>query len=309
MLFSNSSAANTVGLHIGTDAMALASVTTGKADQPKSRQCSSLRIEDFSLANSSSIGDQLGQVVKKHRLSGAACVAVLEPDMYELFMLPAPPVAEDEMLQALKWRVKDLVDYPLEEAVIDVFPIPVEKHREARVYLVVARNENIRTVVNIVEQSGLELTAIEIAELALGNLVEKIDGSAQGIGLIHFGEKDSRVNVYHNSALFLSRQIDIGLNEMRQVVADDPETIFENITLELQRTMDFFESEFAKPPIGNIYLSPRHPVLQSLCDYLGDHMGVKVQLMNVDHLFPGEDMMEDEDQVNCLLALGGASRK
>ena len=54
----------------------------------------------------------------------APTVSVLDPDSYRLLLVEAPDVPADELRAAVRWRVKDLIDFHVDDAVIDVFEMP-----------------------------------------------------------------------------------------------------------------------------------------------------------------------------------------
>ena len=66
----------------------------------------------------------LSDAVVKYGLTGCDCNLVLHPSEYQLLLVEAPKVAPQELKQAMKWRVKDLVTEPLDSLIIDIFPLP-----------------------------------------------------------------------------------------------------------------------------------------------------------------------------------------
>ena len=67
---------------------------------------------------------KLAAFVEQHKLAGMDTALVLRASEYRLFFLDAPNVPEEERSHAAKFLVKDLIDYPLEDAAIDVFEVP-----------------------------------------------------------------------------------------------------------------------------------------------------------------------------------------
>lgn len=294
-----------VGLYLAADGIAVAEVTCKSDAPPVLQSC------DFISAIEPA--DQLKQLtnyIKQRNLKNTDCVVVLEDNQYNLFQMPLPPVEESELRSALRWSVKDLINYPVDQAVVDVFRVPVQQHREAKIYAVVTPREEIQKTVDFIRKTGLSLSAIDIEELSLGNIVEKIEGQTRGITVIHFGEQHGAISLYSDSALYLSRKIDTGLKQLEDMQSQAAlEQIYESIILELQRSLDFYESEYARPPISKLVVAPRHPVLQGFCDYVSSQSGLKIELINLAQIYPDSSELGDENQARCLLAIAAASRK
>ena len=51
---------------------------------------------------------------------------VLRSGDYQLALVEAPDVPPAELRAAMRWRLKDTIDFPVEQAVIDVFDVPAQ---------------------------------------------------------------------------------------------------------------------------------------------------------------------------------------
>ena len=87
----------------------------------------------------------LRQVVRDLDARGLPVVATLPNSAYSLVQLEAPELEPEELREAMRWRVKDLIDFPVEEAVIDVFGLPASRRPGAPelVYAVVAKSHEV----------------------------------------------------------------------------------------------------------------------------------------------------------------------
>lgn len=298
-----------VGIYLAADGFAVAEIDSSNDLMPALKSCQYIAATDFD--------DRLKQLesyIKQHDLKKRSCSVVIDGAYYNLIQMAAPPVEDNELKDALRWSVKDFVDYPVEQAVIDVFRVPSQKNREAKVFVVASLRDDIQQMVDFIRKSGLRLQSIDIEELSLGNIIRKIPGHEKGIALLNFEQHHGSVNLYHDSALYLSRRLDIGLERMEELqslgseLTDIEEQVYDPIILELQRSMDFYESEFTKPPISHLVLSPKHPMLQSFFDYAESHSGLRVEFIHLPQLFPDSTELDDETNSNCLLAIAAASR-
>lgn len=295
-----------VGLYFTSDGIAVAAIDSS-AEAP-----ATLKLCAFFAA--SEPGEQLQQLqryVKENNLKNRPCVAVLEDSQYSLFQIPAPPVEDDELISALRWNIKDLVNYPTDEAIIDAFRVPTQERREAKIYVVVTPRHEIEKTIDFVRKTGLKLDTIDIEELSLGNLIEQMENLTRGVAVIHFGQNHGAISLYSDSALYLTRKIDTGLTRFEAMPSlDSAERTYESIILELQRSLDFYESEFSRPPISKLIIAPRHPILQGFSDYVSNHSDLTVEIMKLGQIFYTDSTaLDDENQARCLLAIAAASRK
>ena len=132
--------------------------------------------------------------------------------------------------------------------------------------------------------------------------------------MLNFEQFHGSINLHHDSALYVSRRLDTGIERLQELQSQSndlmaiEEQVYDPIILELQRSLDFYESEFAKPPISHLVVSPKHPVLQSFFDYAESHSGLRVKFVHLPMLFPESTELDDEANSNCLLAVAAASR-
>jgi MSHA biogenesis protein MshI len=298
-----------VGIYHTAEGIAVAEMELSDDSQPRLKS-----VEYITSSETSERLRRLHQYIKQRGLKKQPCVVVLEDTHYNLIQMPVPPVEESELTSALRWSVKDHIDYPVEEAVIDVFRVPVQEHREAKVYVVATPRDEILQTIDFIRKTGLILNTIDIEELSLGNIVEQMEGQERGVAVLHFGQQHGSISLYRDSALYLSRKIDTGLKRIEEIQMQGTspgaaEQIYESILLELQRSLDFYESEFARAPISRLVVAPRHPVLQGFCDYVGSHSGLAIELINLAQIYTDTTELNDENQANCLLAIAAASRK
>src|SRR5262245_39543919 len=89
----------------------------------------------------------LGRARRDLRLHDYQCATLLEPGEYQVVVVDAPNVPLAELRAAIRWRVKDLLDFHVDDVTIDVLDIPILKDAPARnhtMYAVAARNEVIQ---------------------------------------------------------------------------------------------------------------------------------------------------------------------
>lgn len=236
-------------------------------------------------------------IVSDHRLAGADTTMVLPLDQYQVFQLERPAgVDEAELGDALKWKLKDFLDFAPSEAVSDVFPFPEDaaRGRGELVNVVAVRRTLITELVALADDAGLRLQRIDIAELALRRLVSRLDDSGRGAALVHLRDRYGHMVVCKGDTLYLSRRLDVAADELRDVSSQ--ETAVQSLALEMQRSLDYYESQLGQVPPPVINLVARDSMLP-LTSMLGSYLAASSR--NVD--WPALGLDEELDS-RCLVA-------
>ena len=148
-----------VGVTIAPGWVSVARVAGEDAQTPRLELLESVQCEEGAQQ-----ARVLQDLVKRHRLTSAPCVVALNPGDYSLLQVEAPQVDARELKSAIRWRVKDLIDFPIDDAVIDVFDIPGQNQpgRAKMMYVVAARTRLLQKQIDLIEASRLTLSAIDI---------------------------------------------------------------------------------------------------------------------------------------------------
>lgn len=207
---------------------------------------------DFRLeqGKASGLAKALADFVDDNNLQGHRCNVVLPCGDYQLLLVEAPDVPDEELREAVRWKIKDLISVPVESAAIDVFRIPKDANRNGKsmVYVVATPMDKVLSIVEDIKQSGLVLNAIDIEELSLGNLIEQ-KSHERGVAVVHIREGAGMLAIYRGGNLYLSRQFRLEYNG--GLLDEIPSDAF---ALEVQRSLDYFERQMGQSPPSIIYL-------------------------------------------------------
>src|SRR5205814_7642129 len=161
------------GVFVTADGVAAAQVSAGAGRKPRLECC---------VYEPRGEQDPLGRVAE--RLAGRrnATVSVLDPSAYRLLLVEAPDVPPEELRAAVRWRVKDLIDFHVDDAVIDVFEMPPHARggRNRMMYAVTAKADYVKQQIDLIEAAGLNLDVIDIGELSLRNVATLFEAEQRG---------------------------------------------------------------------------------------------------------------------------------
>jgi MSHA biogenesis protein MshI len=262
------------------------------------------------------------ELVEKRKLHGMRINLVLQPDEYQLLRAEAPPVEFAEMREAMRWRVKDMIEFSPDEASLDVFQVPPNRRQEksSLIYIAVARRSLIEKKVNAVNEADLKVASVDIPELVLRNVLMLMPDTGQGVVVLRIGNRDGSTMVYREEALYLSRELNLGEEELYTTIPlsqwqdfldlpQEGQNLLDHIVLEVQRSLDYYESNFGLSNPRNLVMLPVEHDNPILARYLGSMLGLEVEQLDVNQLMQIDDEpISRLHQRHCLGAIAAALR-
>ncbi len=245
----------------------------------------------------------LEKAAKEMHLARYHCSTLLAPSEYQMLVVEAPNVAAPELKTAMRWRIKDLLDFHVDDATIDVLDIPPDSASAARahsMYAVAARNSAIEQRVNQFHHANIPLEVIDIPEMAQRNIAARLEESGRGLALISFSDDSGLLTVTYRGELYLARHLDIGWRQLAQGDAAAKQAQFDRIALELQRSLDNIERQFQFISIARLWLA-HLPDMDGLRTYLAQNLSVAVAVLDLNDIF-------DFSQVPAVGALNNQAR-
>jgi MSHA biogenesis protein MshI len=236
---------------------------------------------------------------------------VLSANSYQLQLLEIPNVPREELLSAIRWRLKDLIDFPVEEAVVELLEMPPHSNPGAphTGYAVVTRREEIMQQIESMERTDLTMDVIDIPELCIRNFAVMLPEDKDGVAFLHFTQDSGYLTITRQGVLHLTRHLDTGRRALADARSDEftMQELVNGIALEVQRSLDYYESHYDCRPVTQIVLGPGAD-LDELTSGLTQNLGVNVRTAEFEDMFSLEQDIPLDVQGNCLLAVGAALR-
>ncbi len=296
-LFSSGKKDSRVGVLFLVDGVAVAQVNVGKK-QPGLL----LRSEFIPAADRATQVNALTDWVRDNHLQKTACVCVANPADYDVYQVEKPEVPDEELIPAVTWKIKDLVNYDVSQAVVDCYPMPdSSKNNQSQLSVVSANESSISSYANDIKSTGLRLQAIDIPELVLSNL--ELVKSAEGLMLavLLLGSDRGMLNIYRDGDLYVSREFKIGTNQLQQITSED-QSVFDSLMLEIQRSTDYFEGFYGLGSVNLLHVFPRLPITEKMAMYLQN-------LTNFDIDFIEPEGAGQGFEENCFLSYCAAMKE
>jgi len=288
----------------GTDRIVVADVLRRTDARPQVRACDSFAREGGEL-------DALKRLKNAKRLARNRCTTLLWHGQYQFLQVDAPDNAKDmpheELREAMRWRIKEMVDFPIETAGVDVIVLPSVGSHSPQLWVVVANREALQSRIHLFQDSKIFLEAIDIPELAQRNIAALFEEPNRGLAVVAFDSKGGRLTITYQGELYTVRYLDVSGNDLASAHA---EAQYERVLLDIQRTLDNFDRNYSAIPLSRLLVGPL-PGGERFVEYLAANLSLPVASANLADVFDFEavpGLAEVSAQYENWRALGAALR-
>lgn len=257
--------------------------------------------------------DALQRLRGARKLGNYACTTLIESADYALTQMEAPPVQPEERKEALRWALKDVVNFPIESACIDIIDLPSENlpaGRPAGVLVVSAAEQAVRDCVAPFVTAKVRLDVVDVPEMAQRNIAALVADENRGVVFLRVDETGMMLTLVFQGELVAVRR---GEMTALQLSGDEPaqrERALERLVLELQRSLDNFDRQYSHIPISKVVVAAFPPV-DGLVDALSQGTYAPVVALDLNEVldFPRVPELKAPDvQAKYLLSIGASLR-
>jgi MSHA biogenesis protein MshI len=255
----------------------------------------------------------LESLCKEMSVSQYDCTTLLSPSEYQLLVVDAPKVASDELKSTIRWSVKDMLDYHIDEATVDTLEIPRDSNAVGKpqsLYVVAARNAVIQERISVCEKVGIPVSVVDIPELAQRNIAALLETEGRGLALLSFDEGGGLLTFTAGGELVFSRRMDISLAQLTQPESVHRTHFFDRVALEVQRSLDHFERQFYYITLSALMIAPI-PEPIGLQEHLAASLYLPVSRIDLSSVLDFDkvpELLQPEQQALYFYTLGAALR-
>jgi MSHA biogenesis protein MshI len=273
--------------------------------KPEVVMCDSYRKEGDTLAT-------LKRLRRELHLDRYRCTTLLKAGDYQMVQVETPNVPAGEIKTAMRWRIKDLIDYPVESATIDALTIPGEgaANRTPQAFAIAARNTVVAALVEPFNNANIPLEVIDIPELAQRNVAHCLEEKGRGFALLAFDETGGLLTFTCDGELLQHRRMEVTPADFVSADEEQRHQLFDRIVLELQRSLDNFDRQFHHVAVARVMVTPV-PGADDLHAYMSANLDLPVTLLDLAQAmeFPNiPELREPGRQGQCLQLIGAAMR-
>ena len=257
-------------------------------------------------------GEALKRLRSAKRVDGNPCTTLLHHGQYQLLQVDSPNVERKELREAVRWRIKEQVDFAIDAAVVDVLDIPAPgavAGRVQQIFVVAASNAQVAPRIQLFQDAKVSLTAIDIPELAQRNVAALFEAEHRALALLAFNEFGGLLTFTFEGELLNSRFIDVNRDELANA-AEGEVGLYERVLLEVQRSLDNFERNHSYATLSRLLVAAL-PDGNRFVDYLKGSLYQTVEVLDLAQVMDLSAvplLANPVLQAEALLALGAAMR-
>jgi type IV pilus assembly protein PilM len=263
-------------------------------------------ITDGSIRDPQTVSDAIKEAVAKAGVKGEDAVISICGRELIIKKIQVPEVPPTEVGSVVELEAEHHIPFAIDEVFLDHHTVGVQ-NGQMDLILVAVKKQKVTEYMSVVEQAGFAPVIVDVDGFALGNQFElnNPDEGGEAVALIDIGASVMKTNVVRAGATIFARDIPFGGNNYTQAIAQRLNIAFEqaeaaklgkdvgvkwetlvpaleavsrDLSLEVQRTFDYFASTAESERIGKIVLAGGCAQLPGLNEYLSSNWGIPVEL-------------------------------
>jgi MSHA biogenesis protein MshI len=273
----------------------------------KQVQCDYSRV--FNESTISQLPQALAKDVDRFNIIGEKCQLILLPGQYQLLLMDAADVPEAEMAKALRWSLKGLSDYDLDDAAIDAFMVPSpEGDSQKKAMIAITPLSLLNQKRALLESAFLDANVASIAEMALGNLFslmfpEQLEKDSEPMLVVSLYESVRKVHLLHNHTFYLIRELTPG----ESPVENEPVEMI-NIIFELERSIDYCLNKLNLPEPKQVFFTPAFHQAVSFFKTIEEKLKLSANIIDLNDYLDIEGKPDLQKQQGMFYSITGAIR-
>lgn len=253
----------------------------------------------------------LKRLKKAGHVGQGRCATLLQRGQYQLLQAEAPAVPAEELREAVRWRIKESVDFPVDQAAIGVLNIPADPSgpgKTPQIFVVAASHAQLVPRIHLFQDAKLPLQAVDIPELAQRNVAALFEEENRGLALLSFDDAGGLLTFTYGGELLASRHIDV--KRMELAGGQDAQTHYDRVLLEVQRSLDSFERVHGYAAVSRVLVAAL-PDGNAFIDFLKGNLYQPVEMLDLAAAIDLDAipaLFDPVRQAGALLSIGAALR-
>jgi MSHA biogenesis protein MshI len=254
----------------------------------------------------------LKKIISEFDLRRIPVSAVINPTDYQIAQVQAPDVPRHELRQAARYSMRDAFDFPIDTATLDIFDLPEQTSRGDKrlCFAIASRGDAVQKMSEVFERHFRKFDVIDIPELCQRNLAALLPQDAKGVAFLMLRDDFAQLVLTRRGQLYVTRRFEY--RERGELNGDSDHSELpldpQHLSLELQRSLDYYESHFDETAITELYMAPAGPRANLLAAELSASTGLRIAMYNIHDLIDVSFSAEIPDGWLPCMAIGAALR-
>lgn len=299
-----------IGIDIGTASIKIVELSPQGHDKWKLLSAAAVPMPGGGISDNpgsqSAIASAIVKMLKEAGVRSRKVVASLPEEMVSSHVVEMPAMSDTEVEQALQWQVEQYIPIPAEQAVWSYQIIRKDNDGGMEVLLAAVPKNLVQVYRSILDQSGLEVLALETELIATARAV--VPDQSPLTLVVDIGAKSTDVGVVSSGQLVFSRTIptagqaftraiEIGLgldtaqaeqykntygfsDTMNGKLTAAMKPVLAVITAEVRKTIDFYLSKHGEDAVKVVTITGGIAALPDVVMAMSETLGLEVVVGN-----------------------------
>jgi len=273
-------------------------------------------IVDGVISDPNPIIDTLRKLKATHKLRNTKAAISVSGHQVIIKKITVPKMSQGELETNIKWEAEQYIPFDIEEVELDFHVVSDSASQKGHmdVILVAVKKDYLEDYTSIITEVGFEPMVCDVDSFAIENmfLANYETPPGETVALVNVGATKTNINILTDGVSNFTRDLSVGGDtfteeiqkqlsitageaeilklgvgdasaDVPQEVRDCVQGIADNITSELQRSIDFYSATSADAPPAHIYLTGGSARLEALEQSIKSRMWVHVTEINPFH--------------------------
>lgn len=265
-------------------------------------------IVDNTLMDTSSIVEGIKSLIKGLAIKTTDAACSISGNSVIIRKIGFPTMTAEELEDQIQWEAEQYIPFDINDVNIDFQIISPDENDPSRmnVLLVASKKDIINDYVAVFAEAGLRLTVVDVDSFAVQNCYDLnyANDSEEIVALVNIGASIMNLNIVRSGVSLFTRDVQMGGNLyteeiQKRLSISGPEAekikvsgqhqerltdilgrINDTISMEIHRSLDFYNSSSGDGRISRVVLSGGAAKTHLLADALSQRLGLPVELVN-----------------------------
>ena len=250
----------------------------------------------------------ISEMFQRRSISAHHVTMVLSGNSYKFLLAEAPEAPLESLRFVMPNKIKDSLPWKVSEVTADVLPLPPDafRGRKNSVYVAVAQKKYLEDQLNLLNGVNIypeAITTMEMAIKAYWHIIKPEKNTS--IGILRMNETGGVIVMMCDGAVYLARRIIVDLASLSDE-GTNRQDVFDQVVLEIQRSVDFYESQLGKGAVAQIIMLPPPMDLGIGFEYIEQNISTDISVLNPFEELNYDQELSIKDQAYCTGAIGAA---
>ncbi|MBU2882710.1 hypothetical protein KO525_07790 [Psychrosphaera sp. B3R10] len=238
---------------------------------------------DVAYSSEDQLPNVLETIIKENDIVSGSISIVLPSHRSQSTQIEITELPEQDIQEALPWKLKDLISIPPLDMVCDYIDMPLQPFGQTPKAQIIATSRSyLQKILEPFHDAGANVLEIFTEQFAVAKL-QRSENTAQLVFLQH-AKSDAIILILKNQQICFARKIR-GAEALNTMT---PEQIqmggTDNVAVEIQRSIDYYEGQLKQPPIKNVFIAIDSANIQAIVDALDLSLPVKSKPFSFDEI-------------------------